>query len=63
MSLCFFACGYFAARVGDVGYGASHIDGGACTYDNTGNHCEGEAADGVTAQDEDAEEHEEGRER
>ena len=47
-----------AATVDEVGDGGGHEKGGHGAYYHTENHCEHEAADGVTAEDEDADEYE-----
>lgn len=50
----------FAAAVGEVGHGGCHEDGGEGAYDYTENHCEDEAADGVTTEDEDNQQNQQG---
>ena len=54
-------CAFVAAGVGDVCHGRGHEDGGECADDYTEEHREGERANSVAAEDEDAEEHEDGR--
>lgn len=53
----------FSAGVGEVGDGRCHVDGGEGADDYAEEHCEGEGTDGVAAEDEDAEEHEDCRAR
>ena len=50
----------FFATIYEVSHGRSHEQGGQGTHNNTKYHCEDEAADGVTAKDEDADENEQG---
>ena len=53
----------FAPRVGDVCHRTSHVDCGECADNHTEEHCECEAADSIATEDEDAEEHKQGRSR
>ncbi len=50
-----------AAAVSDIGDGCSHEDGGECADYDTEDHRESERADCVATEDEDTQQHEQGR--
>ena len=54
---------FVAAGIGEIGYGSGHVDGGECADNHTEYHCEYKRADGIAAEDEDAQEHEKCRAR
>ena len=57
---CLFFCLLDLATENQVGYRRSNEDGRQRTEDDTQNHCPCEAADAVTTEDEDREQHDEG---
>ena len=60
-SLSGFLHGVFA--VGEICHRCGHEDGAECADNHAADHCECECADGFTAEDEDAHEHEQSGER